>query len=133
MNREITNFLDLLVPMLYFWLYRVRDNRPLEVSSGVVSQSERSLISEPAGERDSLSTGDSARARHKLRNSVSRFIQPRSLLGRSLKGCSERLKSQKESPGVPLSFFTLTWGRSQDLTQTGALGASPGNTALVAW
>jgi hypothetical protein len=35
--------------MVYFWLYRVRDNRPHEVSPGVVSQSDRILGSQPAG------------------------------------------------------------------------------------
>jgi hypothetical protein len=35
--------------MVYFWFYRVRDNRPLEVSPGVVSQSDRIMGSEPAG------------------------------------------------------------------------------------
>ena len=49
MNREFAFFLDLLSRMSYFWVYRVRDNRPLEVSSGVVSQSDRILGSEPAG------------------------------------------------------------------------------------
>ena len=64
-NREQVHLLDLLYPMVYFWIYRVRDNRPLEVSPGVVSQSDRNLVSEPAGERDTLSTGDSSRAWHK--------------------------------------------------------------------
>ena len=74
-NIEQVHLLDLLSPMVYFWFYRVRDNRPLEVSPGVVSQSDRNLVSEPAGERDFPSTGDSSRARHKPRNGVSWFIQ----------------------------------------------------------
>ena len=38
MNREPGDLLDFLRPMVYFWLDRVRDNRPLEVSPSVVSQ-----------------------------------------------------------------------------------------------
>jgi len=37
--------------MIYFWLYRVRDNRPLEGSSGVVSHPYGEKVSEPAGIR----------------------------------------------------------------------------------
>ena len=49
MNREEPELLDLQPAIVYFWYYRVRDNRPLEVSPGVVSQSDRILGSEPAG------------------------------------------------------------------------------------
>ena len=38
MNIDLSQFLDFRRAMGYFWLYRVRDNRPLEGSSGVVSQ-----------------------------------------------------------------------------------------------
>jgi hypothetical protein len=48
-NIDTVDLLDLNHPMAYFWNYRVRDKRPLEVSPGVVSQSERNLGSEPAG------------------------------------------------------------------------------------
>jgi hypothetical protein len=62
-----------------------RAEEPEEDSPGVVSQSIRILGSEPAGNRDSPSTGDSTRARHKPRNRVFWFIlSDRSLLGRSL-------------------------------------------------
>jgi len=37
-DREQHDRLDLLLPMVYFWLDRVRDNRPLEGSPGIVSQ-----------------------------------------------------------------------------------------------
>ena len=49
MNREKLLLLDFFGPMTYFWFYRVRDNRPLEGSSGVVSQPYGELVSEPAG------------------------------------------------------------------------------------
>ena len=75
-NIEQTHWLDLFFPMIYFWLYRVRDNRPLEVSSGVVSQpATAEVVSEPAGLQVHPCSGDSSRAWHKPRNRVSRFIQ----------------------------------------------------------
>ena len=49
MNIEGVLVLDLLPSMIYFWLYRVRDNRPLEESSGIVSQPYGDLVSKPAG------------------------------------------------------------------------------------
>ena len=64
----------IVLPEGLFLSYRVRDNRPLEVSPGVVSQP-KGVVSEPAGKRDSPSSGDSSRAWHKPRNRVSRFIQ----------------------------------------------------------
>jgi len=48
-NIDAVKQLDLNCRMVYFWYYRVRDKRPLEVSPGVVSQSDRILGSEPAG------------------------------------------------------------------------------------
>ena len=54
----------------------MRDKGPLEVSPGVVNQPATcGQVSEPAGDRDSPKSGDSSRAWHKPRNSVSRFIQ----------------------------------------------------------
>ena len=49
MNSLDLQVLDLLKLKVYFWLYRVRDNRPLEGSPGVVSQPHGDLVSEPAG------------------------------------------------------------------------------------
>ena len=65
MNRDHRDLLDLNARIVYFWFYRVRDNRPLEVSSGVVSQSDRILGSEPAGKGIPPIAGDSSRARHR--------------------------------------------------------------------
>jgi len=47
-NIERVLIVDLLGLMGYFWLYRVRDNRPLEGSSGIVSHTYGYLVSEPA-------------------------------------------------------------------------------------
>ena len=55
----------------------------------------------------------------------------RSPLGWSLKGWSERLKSQKESSGVPLSFFTLASGRSKDLVEAGAFRSQSRKSGIL--
>ena len=134
MNRDREVLLDLNGRIVYFWFYRVRDNRPLEVSPGTVSQSDRILGSEPAGKRDSP---------HRRR-----FIQSQA---QGMKQCFKaglagkvstwklfkRLILKAEEPiRIPRGSTKLSHsgtGRSYELTVAGALRSRSRKSSFFGW
>ena len=134
MNRDHKDPLDLNARIVYFWLYRVRDNMPLEVSPGVVSQSDRILGSEPAGKRDSP---------HRRR-----FIQSQA---QGMKQCFKaglagkvstwklfkrlilKAEEPKRIPWGSAKLFHSGTGRSYELTVAGALRSRSWKSSFFGW